>query len=377
MISLRDVVTGFGNRDPLAAVWRRSLRGGSAVITGVPPLRYIGNGRPLTDYLISGNAVQDGTPSPDAPVDATGSGVRTRNLFDAEFVQGGVLTDGGITNATSRARAKVYVRPNETYSFSCNAPTRIIYAYGNDDAPIRIMYDDPRGTDVASFTAPEGTAYVWICVMNEGGTGTILPSSVETPMLNLGSTALPYEPYGYKLPLTVNGTEYPIYLGTVPTTRRVKKLVLTGEEQWNKSDRYIGSCYAYLSAVAPDAMPYSPIVCTHASNNAGAYLYGNGRIDNNSLSLWLFDTTISPANFKSYLAAQYANGTPVTIWYVLVEPETAVVNEPLMKIGDYADTISSAQAQVTMPTVSGENILDVPTEVKPSEITIKGGISSV
>lgn len=60
MISLRDVVTGFGNRDPLAEVWRRSLRGGgggSAVITGVPPLRYIGDGRPLTDYLISGNAV--------------------------------------------------------------------------------------------------------------------------------------------------------------------------------------------------------------------------------------------------------------------------------------------------------------------------------
>lgn len=81
--------------------------------------------------------------------------------------------------------------------------------------------------------------------------------------------------------------------------------------------------------------------------------------------------------FKSYLAAQYANGTPVTIWYVLATPEIAAVNEPLMKIGDYADTVSFAQAGVKIPTIEGENILDVPTEVKPSEITIKGGISSV
>lgn len=79
----------------------------------------------------------------------------------------------------------------------------------------------------------------------------------------------------------------------------------------------------------------------------------------------------------AYLQQQYTAGTPVTVWYVLAEPETGIVNEPLMKIGDYADTISSAQAGVTIPTVNGENVLDVPTEVPPSEVTIKGGISSV
>lgn len=89
------------------------------------------------------------------------------------------------------------------------------------------------------------------------------------------------------------------------------------------------------------------------------------------------DKAARVAKFKSYLAAQYAAGTPVTIWYVIATPETAVVNEPLMKIGDYADTVSAAQSQVTIPTVNGENVLDVLTEVKPSEVTIKGGISSV
>ena len=66
----------------------------------------------------------------------------------------------------------------------------------------------------------------------------------------------------------------------------------------------------------------------------------------------------------SYLAAQYAAGTPVTVWYVLETPETAVVNEPLMKIGDYADSLSTS-----IPTIDGANALSVGTTVQPSEVT--------
>ena len=83
------------------------------------------------------------------------------------------------------------------------------------------------------------------------------------------------------------------------------------------------------------------------------------------------------AGLKEYLAAQYAAGTPVTVWYVLAKPETAIVNEPIMKIGDYADTVSFAQAGVTIPTVNGENVLDVPTTVPPSEVWIRGKIKEV
>jgi hypothetical protein len=77
------------------------------------------------------------------------------------------------------------------------------------------------------------------------------------------------------------------------------------------------------------------------------------------------------AAFKQWLAAQYANGTPVTVWYVLAEPETGIVNEPLMKIGDYADTISMEQAGVQIPTLNGQTVIDVDTTLKPSEVYIK------
>lgn len=78
------------------------------------------------------------------------------------------------------------------------------------------------------------------------------------------------------------------------------------------------------------------------------------------------DVATTAASFNQWLADQYAAGTPVTIWYVLAAPETAIVNEPLMKIGDYADTLSNA-AQI--PTTEGANSITVDTTIQPSEFT--------
>ena len=78
------------------------------------------------------------------------------------------------------------------------------------------------------------------------------------------------------------------------------------------------------------------------------------------------------ADFKSYLSAQYAAGTPVTVWYVLAEAETGIVNEPLCKIGDYADELHSEDAGVVIPTVKGQNTLTVDTDLAPSKIEISG-----
>jgi hypothetical protein len=190
-------------------------------------------------------------------------------------------------------------------------------------------------------------------------------------MLNLGSTALPYTPY-------VEPTETNIYLGEAQTTRKIKKLVLTGEEAWTTaSDIY------YALSITPYMLDRNYLLSTHffVGNYSGALAIGQLRGGGTPSSTILFNYdngVIGVESFKSYLAAQYANGTPVTVWYVLAAPETAVVNEPLMKIGDYADTITMAQAGVTIPTVSGTNVLDMSSPVKPSEVYIKGkGIRAI
>jgi hypothetical protein len=82
------------------------------------------------------------------------------------------------------------------------------------------------------------------------------------------------------------------------------------------------------------------------------------------------------AKFKQWLAAQYASGTPVTVWYVLATPETGIINEPLHKIGDYADTISYAQSGVEISTTKGFNTITTDTTVLPSNIEVKGVINN-
>lgn len=497
MISLRDVVTGFGNRDPLAEVWRRSLRGGgggSTVITGVPPLRYIGNGRPLTDYLISGNAVQDGTPSADAPVDVTGSGVRTGNLFEipdssatentrktlvdfgtdvtydtftcscvfdnleAEGSYGAfidyLMNDGthqyvplaGMLKVNDDTRVPTNVKVNGNYYntkqnitfrkiqvylyttgynkfksgsikwafygsekkdyepfgvkipissggenlFDKDAPFSVTGKFLEEDGtidtssafniteyiecdastdyslsnvnvssntPAVCYYDSSKnyisgkkygGNTGVSFTTPNTCKYVRFSVRTD---------KLNEAMLNLGSTAKPYSPY--------NRTTTPIYLGTVPTTRRIGKFDLS-ELSWTRISNGLWKTTGipnikYVSANTEVGDGIAEKYAIHAGagmSTAPGYI----AIDVSQVSVNTGDASETPTGM---------------FWYVLAEPETTVVNEPLMKIGDYADTISFAQAGVTIPTVSGANVLDVPTEVKPSEITIKGGIISV
>lgn len=362
--------------DLYADLWAHIAGGGTPVdvfveMIGSLPLYYDGKGIDLADYLISGNTLQDGTPSPEAPVDAVGCGVRTGNLLSEKYENRSINSAGAFAINSDYDLWLGEVVAGQTYTIS-----NMDFAYGFfTEKPLPntgVTYDGSRGLEpsgTAVVTVPSGCTWIAVRVLH----------SANNAMLNLGSEALPYEPYGYKLPLTVNGTEYPIYLGQVESTRRIKKLVLTGEEaSWaelaaglyritvngylRESDAQIAISTHFSGGITVSAAPSAKqdTVSFLVSASGNNYVYFSP-----SQYLTLND-------FKAYLAAQYTAGTPVTVWYVLATPETAVVNEPLMKIGDYSDTISAAQAGVTIPTVSGANVLDMASPVKPSEMYIKG-----
>jgi hypothetical protein len=81
----------------------------------------------------------------------------------------------------------------------------------------------------------------------------------------------------------------------------------------------------------------------------------------------VYDNAYATVNaFKTFLQQQYAAGTPVTVWYVLASETTGIVNEQLMKIGDYVDTVSS----ITVPMITGRDTFDVDTTLKPSEASL-------
>lgn len=181
----------------------------------------------------------------------------------------------------------------------------------------------------------------------------------------------------YKIPILSASTTTPIYLGEVQATRKIRKLLFDGTENWTAhssvSNLYRLDINDYLFSETNIS------ICSHYKSiaNTGAVGISNGETcfyygTSTARIIYIKDENISTlADFKSYLAAQYAAGTPVTVWYVLANPETAVVNEPLMRIGYYADTLSYRQSGVNVPTADGLNIFDIDTTIKPSEVYLK------
>ena len=185
----------------------------------------------------------------------------------------------------------------------------------------------------------------------------------------------------WTIPISCAGQTVPVYLGQTQTVRRIRKLVLTGEETYVRETAY-NRFYTEFPNAKINGLRLTQIYCTHfLSVYDGRPLADvpNNSIYSNSYSaesnkFFIKTTEYTTADdFKAYLSQQYAAGTPVTVWYVLAEPETGIVNEPLAKIGDYADKLHST---TPIPTVKGANVLTVDTTLPPSNTSITGHITS-
>lgn len=385
MTNLNDVLLAMSNipvDDPIAEIWGRGLQGGGYTIieyTGALPITINANGKPLIDYRIYGNTEQTGTPTPENPIIPIGCGERTENLFDVSdftYSVGSGSQNRSLWSGTLPSGTYTVSITQESTLTSSTRNTLIVGINGtlNYESPTTNYHND-AGIHSITFTVEEGDTvdiYYWMHTLSDICT-------FKNAILNAGSTALPYEPYGYKLPILSNSTVTNIYLGEVETTRRIKKLVLTGEETWS----YYSATNAPFKLNLMDGirlpLPTSIYwVCSHyeAVSNSVSWASYDSCISwstaDGSSGLRFRDIQYSNLDdFKNYIAQQYANGTPVTVWYVLVTPTTGIVNEPLMKIGNYSDTIDSTQANVQIPTSKGTTTIDYDGALKPSQMYIK------
>ncbi len=392
------------------------LAGGSSgtlhTLTGIPPLTFTANGKPLVSWSIDGNAQQTGTPSPDNSIMPEMCGVRTGNLFDKTAEP--MVSNASIKNelptgirttiktaGNNRYTSMLLTRGDELLGKTLTISATITPSAANN-GNIRFFWLDGRNATsliAAPLTVKEGNVSGTFKIPNSypsntNGIAIVFVANVDgdnevgdyvdytNVMLNLGSTALPYEPYGYKIPVTCAGQTTPVYLGQTPTMRRVKKLVLDGKEAWKDNPSWERTSTSVFYFASSDIIDISTATKIFILSDRFDAATRNGLYDGDSDMIartGLVAITIRVSNsiattvadFKSYLAAQYAAGTPVTVWYVLATPETAIVNEPLAKIGDYADELHSTDAGVSIPTVKGNNTLTVDTELKPSAMTIQ------
>lgn len=376
---------GMSYRDMLRA---RAIGGGFPVSTieGVPPISFTGDGTPLISVDVFGNARQTGTPSPQNIIMPELVGVRTAQIIDYKLSEsGGIDASGNLVTSPNLYRSTAFYPVGDSglsISFVVYSTLLKVRVNFYDESYAHISREE---IDISQYvgialTIPQGAKYFKWTLYASSGTA-INEDFVRQCyiMINTGSTALPYEPYGYAIPISCAGQTVPVYLGQTQTVRRIKKRVFTGQESWSLN---VETRVFYTFAI-PDFLATDGItcMCSHypAQNNAP----GVGSVQNKHVcfrtstynQFYLKDTDFDSTDaLKAYIAQQYAAGTPVCVWYVLATPETGIVNEPLCKIGDYADELHSTDAGVSIPTAKGDNTLTVDTDLPPSSVSITGHI---
>lgn len=237
-------------------------------VTGAPPLTLTDcMGSDLVSLSVTGNAVQDGTPSPDAPVEVQGVGERTGNLFDVEAfvahlennaITGGtheiVELDGEMvlkydgyglydSNGQTGDFFAVSCDANTQYTFSCTfkgsgaawlPDTKGILAfrfeYNDGTYGACIIRNTANWTKISFTTAADKTlsaiyAYRYNATYAYIKDISLLKGSYTT------DTIPPYEPYGYKVPVKVGGInlfDVSQLTDTSSITRDGDKLILNG-----------------------------------------------------------------------------------------------------------------------------------------------------
>ena len=351
------------------------------------PKTIIGDGQPITSYTIKGNMAQSGTPTPSAPIYPSETGDKTANLFDKSTMTVNAYLqrlDGAYQPSSSNSYScLVKVKPNTSYRIRAISKTFRVafFTHKPQEGSIPTLFyvsdhDAYSAIAIIRTSGSEDRYVMFFCynVALEYADGKTVDEIMSTVMISESTEmTVPFEPYGYKIPISCGGTTTNVYLGEVQSTRQIKKCEFTGSENWSFST------YPYLNSF----ITYSPnylrqkiniCVCSHlqTSNNvqSGETIVPNTccfNVESPGGVLYYKDSSISDlASFKSWLAQQYANGTPVTVWYVLATPTTGTVNEPIRKIGTYSDSVSGTG----LPTTGTAETFDIDTTLKPSEVSL-------
>lgn len=355
------------------------------------PKTIIGDGQPITSYTIKGNMSQSGKPTPQNPIYPQETGDKTANLFvnsqSGEYTGGGIIvTSDGYgryyVSGTAQTDTEVIISLKSSFEVPMSigqGGTGVFYLFNSKkyeyeeigyNTQLKLYYNNDL-VDYWRFADINRTNSVYTAMggrtVNKIGiyvpAQTITNFNLSPQFTNDGSVHTQYEPYGYKIPILSGNTTTTEYLGQVQSTRNIKQLVLTGEENFTARTNTSHSFQLpiTLSAdIAGISSHYTSISANEIDIKTGVYVRASYTVIITDLNYSDLD------NFKAFLRQQYSAGTPVTVWYVLATPTTGIVNEPIRKIGDYADSVSGAN----LPTTGTAEQFDVDTTLKPSEVSL-------
>ena len=335
-------------------------------LSGIPPLSFTAKGKPLTAWSITGNTVQNGTPTPENPVEVQAVGEKTGNL--ADVIRGKVprVSDGSLVTFEGLTTEYVPFHTGDILSVSFDKPgsEKRFYAFYYSGDILLSQKDLAYGTAITSYAVPKTVDRIRIRI-------DYSETEVSNVMLNYGSTALPYEPYGYKIPVVTraDGTEpitTPIYLPTPLYSGEVLRSEGSRDVKWGVVD--LGSLTwenefdLSQGQIRADNLS-NPIISTMVYGGncyCQSYMYDGIKkyteIKNNSIAFsnskqipFLRIKNTSYDNVQDLINSM----SGVKLYYELAKPKTETFTAP------------------QIPTINGTTVIDVDTAVKPESMTIK------
>ena len=294
--------------------------GKELVLEGNPvSIAYAGANR-IDALTLYGENVQGGTT--EAPVALTGVDsvfVGGNNLFSAKLVADKVVD---VNRFTSYDKSNYYstdtpipVMKNTTYRLSSSG----VLFRGN------LHFKNKKGKTLSqifnfyTFTVPNDADYIMFTVLKNDVTDPNAPI-----MLNVGTEPLPYEPYQG----SVTQLPIPRALHEVGDVRDVcrtrvksvydKRIVLDGTENWTEytNEDWQGAGYHVYKFYDADALLGQPIVSNKYPSRMGAINFKGtlGVVSGTQSILFSVVEQKTVEDWKAYLAAQKAAGTPLIIY---------------------------------------------------------------
>lgn len=180
------------------------------IAEGVPPLTLLNCAAEIMlDYSIYGNSIQDGTPTPSNPIEIESVGDKTKNLWNStlragcmKFADGQYLYyPGYVCNTTP-----IPVEAGETYTISANNyddpdQTSSGFVFYNDGSFVSSLI-----TTNLTVTIPSGVNQLYYNFRKQSDPSSLDPSDITNVQLEKGFSSTSYEPYGYKIPVTVTNS---------------------------------------------------------------------------------------------------------------------------------------------------------------------------
>lgn len=361
------------------------------IASGVPPItlqkcKGVDDGKYLLDYKIYGNSLQDGTPTPDNPIEVESVGEKTPNMIDYSTFTDRIVT--GITFTNNKDGSITANGTNTSTLATCNINSSIdlssleqgVEYYGScgadkNDTDLRIYlfftirnestgkarYFSSADVNSKKFTLSENevASGLEIRINIPSGNPTLIDNVVFKPILCKFSDYVEYEPYGYKLPIKVSGKNI------LPLND------FSGTLNWNNFS------IVHIK-VEPNTRYFFRVQEANRSSGTGGisvYFYDNAELtsplrttglilkDSNTLNT-LVTTDINVGDYEDvYMMIRDISGGSSTVeikgmsiikegvnssYEPYKEPITTNIylKEPLRKIGEYADYIDFENQKV-------------------------------